>query len=152
MGTHPIFESDFDCLTEPTKSHVCPMMRAVRPMHFRALSVSPKSFALVSDEIFKQMESKVNADNVKKIKGIFEINVTENKKVVKTWTADLKNGDGSLAEGVGEAKPDIVITVSDADLVKMATGKLNPQNAFFSGKMKIKGDIMKSQKLNILLK
>ena len=49
------------------------MIRAIRPVHFRALSVSPKSFALVSDEIFKQMESKVNADNVKKIKGFIII-------------------------------------------------------------------------------
>ena len=60
------------------------------------------------------------------VSGVFRFDITENKKVVKTWTADLKNGDGSLVEGEG-TKPDVTIIVSDADFVKLAAGELDAQ-------------------------
>ena len=60
------------------------------------------------------------------ISGVFRFDITENKKVVKTWTADLKNGDGSLVEGEG-TKPDVTIIVADADFVQLAAGKLDAQ-------------------------
>ena len=83
--------------------------------------------------------------------GVFRFNITENKKVVKTWTADLKNGEGSLVEGEG-GKRDVTIIVADADMVLLAAGKLDAQKAFFSGKLKVKGNIMLSQKLGAILK
>lgn len=97
------------------------------------------------------MGGRINADAVKKVKGVFRFDITENKKVVKTWTADLKNGDGSLVEGEG-TKPDVTIIVADADFVQLAAGKLDAQKAFFSGKLKVKGNIMLSQKLGAILK
>jgi len=97
------------------------------------------------------MEGRIDAAAVSKVKGVFKFDITENKKVVKTWTADLKNGDGSLVQGDG-AKPDVTITVSDADFCQLAAGKLDAQKAFFSGKLKVKGNIMLSQKLGAILK
>ena len=38
--------------------------------------------------------NKVGPEAVAKVKGVFRFDITEKKKVVKTWTADLKNGDG----------------------------------------------------------
>merc|ERR1712212_1155092 len=108
-------------------------------------------FLLESDAIFAGMGDRINADAVKKVKGVFRFDITENKKVVKTWTADLKNGDGSLVEGEG-TKPDVTIIVADADFVQLAAGKLDAQKAFFSGKLKAKGNIMLSQKLGAILK
>lgn len=79
----------------------------------------------------------------------------------------MKNGDGSLVEGEG-TKPDVTIIVADADFVQLAAGKLDAQKgsfsahhyvavkflflAFFSGKLKVKGNIMLSQKLGAILK
>ena len=76
----------------------------------------------------------------------------ENKKVVKSWTADLKNGDGLVAEGTGTGKPDVILILSDDDFVNLASGKLDAQKAFFSGKLKIKGNIMLAQKLALIMK
>jgi len=63
---------------------------------------------------------------------------------------DLKNGDGSVSESDGKA--DCTISVSDQDFLDMSQGKLDPQKAFFGGKMKIKGNVMLSQKLGAILK
>lgn len=64
---------------------------------------------------------------------------------------DLRNG--SVYEGPAKGiKVDTILTVSDDDMVDIALGKLNPQQAFMKGKLKITGNIMLSQKLAPLLK
>lgn len=63
---------------------------------------------------------------------------------------DLKNA--AVAEGAPSGKADTTITVADGDFVDIALGKLNPQQAFMKGKLKIQGNIMLAQKLGPLLK
>lgn len=58
----------------------------------------------------------------------------------QTWTLDLKE-KGSLVKGTG-AKADVTISVTDENFVQLATGKLNGQKAFMSGKIKLKGNMM----------
>ena len=94
-------------------------------MPVRALAMTQRSL-LASDAVFADMGTRVGPEAVAKVKGVFRFDITENKKVVKTWTADLKNGDGSLVEGEG-TKPDVTITVADADFVKLAAGELDAQ-------------------------
>ncbi|KTF87854.1 hypothetical protein cypCar_00038875 [Cyprinus carpio] len=61
-----------------------------------------------------------------------------------------KTGGGSLRSGASKA--DVIFTVSDEDFMEVVKGKLNPQKAFFSGKLKVRGNIMLSQKLEAVLK
>ncbi len=70
------------------------------------------------------------------------------KGAKRSWLVDLKSGNGSLSES--EDKADCMITISDADFVQLVDGKLNPQQAFMQGKIKIKGNMMLAQKLQVL--
>lgn len=67
------------------------------------------------------------------------------------WTVDLKSDSPSVTEGdAGNAE--CTITVSAQDFLDIDTGKLNPQVAFMSGKLRIKGDMSKAMKLGQVLK
>lgn len=68
-----------------------------------------------------------------------------------TKALDLKTG--SVYEGAPKSgKPDTTMTLSDEDLIALASGTLNPQTAFLKGKLKIAGNLMLAQKLGPLLK
>ncbi|KAL8601002.1 hypothetical protein ACOMHN_030659 [Nucella lapillus] len=62
------------------------------------------------------------------------------------WIVDVKNGNGAVKFGVKD-KADTTITMSDGDLIDLMTGKLNPQTAFFQGKLKIAGNMGLAMKL-----
>lgn len=45
----------------------------------------------------------------------------------------------------------VTLQLSDADFQKLIDGKANAQNMFMSGKLKIKGDVMKATKLGSIM-
>lgn len=83
---------------------------------------------------------------------------------------DLKSGSGAIHKGDPKegAKPGVTLTLDDDNMVKIVSGQLNPQQvpsppplssspqlhgwleqAFMSGKLKLKGNIMLTQKLQV---
>jgi putative sterol carrier protein len=50
------------------------------------------------------------------------------------------------------AEPDCVISMSDKNFVNLVSGSLNPQLAFMTGKLKVKGDFGLALKLGKILK
>jgi len=55
-------------------------------------------------------------------------------------------------KGKAEPKADITIILSDDTLVDLASGKLNGQKTFMTGKLKTRGNIMLATKLENVLK
>ena len=91
---------------------------------------------MATKEIFARIAENVKADPslVDKIKGVFQFNIGEEK-----WSVDLKTAPGSVKEGPAD-KPDVTLTLANPeDFVAMSTGKLNGQQAFMQGKLKIGG-------------
>jgi len=49
-------------------------------------------------------------------------------------------------------KPGVTLILSDAEFAKLISGKANAQKLFMSGKLKVKGDVMKATKMEPILK
>ncbi|XP_063830673.1 peroxisomal multifunctional enzyme type 2-like isoform X1 [Ostrinia nubilalis] len=107
---------------------------------------------LQSDGLFAKIKEEVakNPAKAKSINAVFLYNITQDGKTVKQWTLDLKSAE--VKEGAPSGKADTTMTLSDSDLVELASGKLSPQVAFMKGRLKITGNIMLAQKLQPLLK
>lgn len=110
---------------------------------------------LQSDLVFAEISRRiqdVGREMVKKVNAIFQWDITQEGKIARQWTIDLKNDSGELYRGAARHQADTTFMLSDEDFMQLVSGKLNPQKAFFSGKLHIKGNIMHSQKLEMILK
>ncbi|XP_026964310.1 sterol carrier protein 2 isoform X2 [Sagmatias obliquidens] len=103
--------------------------------------------------VFKEIEKKLEEEGeqfVKKIGGIFAFKVKDGPGGKEaTWVVDVKNGKGSVFPN-SDKKADCTITMADSDLLALMTGKMNPQSAFFQGKLKITGNMGLAMKLQNL--
>jgi len=88
---------------------------------------------------------------VKKVKGVIAFELTNAEGKVAHWAIDLKNGNGAVTN-TKPAKADVTLVMKDADFVSMSEGKLNAQSAFMKGQLKIKGNMMLAQKLEVITK
>jgi putative sterol carrier protein len=95
------------------------------------------------ERLFKVMEayfahsSKPGSPLTKKIKAVFQIVISNDGS---KYVIDLKNGSGSVRSGE-DAAADCTFTIKAEDFLALSAGKLNPQNAFMQGRLKIKGSM-----------
>ena len=115
-----------------------------------AAAAAPANAEPNSADVFTAIKGFVEADGnlAGQIQTIFQFKLTAPDS---TYTVDLKNGAGSV--GVGETvKPECTLELSDADFMDMCTGKADPQKLYFAGKLKISGNLGKSQLITKLFK
>ena len=86
------------------------------------------------------------------IDGVFHWTITKDGKVAAEHVLDLKSKPPSLQTGAPKVPVDVSIVLSDEDFMSIVQGKLKAPDAFFKGKMKVKGNIMLAQKLDSILK
>merc|ERR1711893_212973 len=125
-----------------------------RPAQVQAVPTSASVTAgFACDPIFQEIQKQLEQSGeeyVKKIKGIFCFKVKNGPGGKEaTWVVDVKNGKGSVKMDP-KGKGDVNVTIADADLMKLMTGQLNPQQAFFQGKLKIAGNMGLAMKLREL--
>jgi len=107
----------------------------------------PSGFA--AEQVFSALEKQKSADLVKKVNAVFRFDITKGSEK-RSWLLDLKNGSGAVTNADEGAKADCTIAISDEHFVQLMSGKLNAQQAFMKGQIKIKGNMMLAQKLQLL--
>ncbi len=99
--------------------------------------------------IFEKMPSIFNADAAKDVDATFQFNISGEGG--GDWYAEVKGG-ACKVEACVHPNPTTTLKMDAADFVDMINGKLPAMQAFTSGKLKIGGDIMKSQLITRLFK
>lgn len=122
-----------------------------KPFDREPLKTAGLQSNLVFEEIGRRVKE-IGNELVKKVNAIFQWDITKDGKTAMQWTIDLKNGSGAVYQGPAKSSADTTFTLSDQDFMDVVQQKTNPQKAFFSGKLKVKGNIMLSQKLETILK
>ncbi|KAJ3579805.1 hypothetical protein NPX13_g760 [Xylaria arbuscula] len=89
-------------------------------------------------------------DAIKQASGVYAFTLKNKAGETESWHIDLKE-KGAVGSGIGNS-PDVTLSLSDDDFGKLVSGKANAQRLFMSGKLKIKGNVMKSTKLDPVLK
>jgi putative sterol carrier protein len=90
------------------------------------------------EETFETMVTLFNPAAAKGLNKNFQWNITGEQAGV--YALKVADDTCELIKG-GVEKPDVTFTLKDQDWLKMAEGKLDPQSAFFSGQLKVTGDI-----------
>ncbi|KAH6899947.1 SCP2 sterol-binding domain-containing protein [Thelonectria olida] len=118
--------------------------------------MSLKNDNFPSSVAFDAINAAINAsdadrkDAIKQGKGVYAFTLKNKAGETASWHIDLKN-TGAVATGLGE-KPNVTLSLSDADFANLVVGKANAQRLFMSGKLKVTGDVMKATKLDPILK
>jgi sterol carrier protein 2 len=123
------------------------------PQTGTTLAPSTGGSGFKSDVIFEQIRQrgeKEGADLIRRIAASYRFHVTNGPNgAKKAWTIDCKTTPFFC--GQREGKVDCEITISDENMMAIAEGKLKPDQAFMSGKMKLKGNMGKAMKLREVL-
>jgi len=107
--------------------------------------------ALTPEVIFEQKipeRLKERADKIGSLKAVYQFEITGDGG--GTWVLDLNAPGGKVTKG---PSPDAkcTVTMDAANFSDLIEGKLNPQMAFMTGKLKVKGDMGLALKLGTIL-
>ncbi len=106
--------------------------------------MTPKQY--FEEKIAKKLQEKPELS--KAVNAAYEFNITGDTGGV--WTVDLTKEPGAVTAGsTGVAK--CTVTCAAGDFLNITSGKMNPQMAFMSGKLKIKGDMGLAMKLTKII-
>jgi len=93
-------------------------------------------------QVFERMSERFDARAATGVEAVFQFSISGAGG--GEWHAVVKNGACQIGQGK-HAKPTTTLKMADEDFLAMVGGKLPPMKAYTSGKLKIEGDLMKSQ-------
>ena len=95
-------------------------------------------------ETFDAIPAKFRPDKAAGVNATIQYDITGDQG--GTWHAVIKDGTCAVNAGPAAA-PNLTLTMTAQDWLDMAAGKLAGQQAFMSGKLKLKGDMALAMKI-----
>jgi NAD(P)-dependent dehydrogenase (short-subunit alcohol dehydrogenase family)/acyl dehydratase/putative sterol carrier protein len=123
-----------------------PLLEAFSPG--RQEESSPRG-EITAKGIFERLPGAFRAERAGGVDVIFQFDLSGAGGGV--WHVAVREGACKVMEG-GHPSPTTTIKMSSEDFVKMISGELNAMAAYTGGKLKIEGDLMKSQLIEKLFK
>lgn len=110
-------------------------------------------FDVIRDGLSDPSQAKQKAESIKKANAIIVFNLKNKAGKVESWYLDLKkNGDVGKGNKAPAGEPDIQLSLSDEHFQQLVEGKANAQRLFMTGKLKVKGNVMKAAAIEGILK
>jgi putative sterol carrier protein len=98
-------------------------------------------------QVFEQMPSRLNKEAARGLNAVYQFDLTGEGG--GKWYAAIDNDQCEVKEGE-HPSPNITLTSAAQDYLDIVNGKLNPQMAFMTGKLRISGDMGLALKLQNL--
>merc|ERR1712000_211787 len=140
-----IIHSQISTTNLPASRHSLESTQTIQPPSTAKMSLKNDKFP--SSAAFDAINSALNATDADRKDAIKQGN--------GIYAFTLKNSAGEETGKVGTGlgtKPNVTLSLSDADFGNLVTGKANAQRLFMSGKLKVKGDVMKATKMEPIFK
>ena len=99
--------------------------------------------------VFEKMPQVFNAEKGKGVEVIFQFSIAGDGG--GEWYTEIRGGACAVSAG-RHASPNCTIAMNSGDFLDLINGKLPAMKAYTSGKLKIGGDVMKSQLIEKLFK
>ena len=124
------------------------MMAAFSPKKEK-VEASSESATASAAAVFKRLPGAFQADKAAGVEVVFQFSLTGDGG--GDWNAVIKDGACEVNQGV-HGGPTTTIIMEAEEFVGLIEGRLNAMKLFTSGRMKIEGDMMKSQLIEKLFK
>lgn len=99
------------------------------------------------EAIIGSIKKKFDAESARGVDAVFQLDISGDQ--AGQWYLTVKDQSCHIAEGAHE-RPDVTFSMAGADFIEMMTGKITGQAAFFSGKLRVSGDLMLAQRFETL--
>ncbi|GAB6029017.1 hypothetical protein CHUAL_004805 [Chamberlinius hualienensis] len=99
---------------------------------------------------FKELEQimeQEGAQYVKQINSVIRVKVKSKDGKEGLWTVDARAGSGKLYFGPDAPPASVTFSINDEDIGEFITGNLDPQKAYFQGRLKIAGSLATALRL-----
>ncbi|KAB0801339.1 hypothetical protein PPYR_05693 [Photinus pyralis] len=126
-----------------------------RQIGLRKVAAATSEIGFQVTPYFKILEQVMLLDEeniVDKFRGTYGFKVKKSNEEEGYWLINTKTGKGTIEFNNTSVKPEVTFILRDEDVVELLTGKINPQKAFFQGKIKLQGNMGLALKLTELQK
>ena len=112
-------------------------------------AVKPSTSGPTVQSVFERMPQAFQAEKAAGVDVVFQFRISGPEG--GDWQAVIREAACAVSPGLHE-KPTTTIKMADADFLRLISGQLPAMQAFTGGKLKIEGDLMKSQLIEKLFK